>query len=72
MTKDVNSKVSKSDSQAKKHLEKSSDSEELAFWVPPVGSRWDFDDGADRWGSSTDSGDEKDEGIGIGKRDFVI
>lgn len=72
ITKDVKGKVRKGDSQAKEHLEKSSDSEELDFWVPPVGSRWDFDDGADRWGSSTDSGDEKDEGIGIGKRDIVI
>ncbi|RWR97049.1 surfeit locus protein 2 isoform X1 [Cinnamomum micranthum f. kanehirae] len=69
ITKDVKGKVRKGDSQAKEHLEKSSDSEELDFWVPPVGSRWDFDDGADRWGSSADSGDEKDEGIGIDEAD---
>ncbi|KAK9117332.1 hypothetical protein Sjap_016279 [Stephania japonica] len=38
-----------------------SDSEELEFWVPPVGSRWDFDDGGDRWGSGTESGGSEDD-----------
>ncbi|CAN1272995.1 hypothetical protein LINPERPRIM_LOCUS14816 [Linum perenne] len=32
------------------------DSEEADFWMPPVGDRWDFDEGDDRWGSD-------DEGI---------
>ncbi|XP_010251030.1 PREDICTED: uncharacterized protein LOC104593059 isoform X2 [Nelumbo nucifera] len=32
------------------------------FWTPPVGSRWDFDDGGDRWGSGTDSEQESDGG----------
>ncbi|PIA30288.1 hypothetical protein AQUCO_05600009v1 [Aquilegia coerulea] len=38
-----------------------SDSEEPEFWSPPVGSRWDFDDGKDRWGSDTESGPESDD-----------
>ncbi|KAA8548162.1 hypothetical protein F0562_004577 [Nyssa sinensis] len=32
-----------------------SDFEEADFWMPPVGHRWDFDDGGDRWGSSSES-----------------
>jgi hypothetical protein len=27
------------------------DSDDPDFWVPPVGSRWDDDDGKDRWES---------------------
>lgn len=37
-----------------------SDSEEPDFWMPPVGERWDFDDGRDRWGSESESGDQND------------
>ncbi|EOA21250.1 hypothetical protein CARUB_v10001600mg [Capsella rubella] len=33
--------------------------EELEFWMPPDGERWDFDDGGDRWGSDSDSEEEK-------------
>ncbi|KAJ0989465.1 hypothetical protein J5N97_007821 [Dioscorea zingiberensis] len=39
-----------------------SDSEEPDFWVPPVGSRWDFDDGRDRWESCANSKEETDDG----------
>ncbi|KAJ9540295.1 hypothetical protein OSB04_026801 [Centaurea solstitialis] len=35
--------------------EKDSDTEEDEFWMPPVGDRWDFDDGKDRWGSDLES-----------------
>ncbi|KAK6913058.1 Surfeit locus protein 2 [Dillenia turbinata] len=42
--------------------EKDSDSEEPDFWVPPVGSRWDFDDGGDRWASASESDEEDDSG----------
>jgi hypothetical protein len=28
------------------------DSDDPEFWVPPVGSRWDDDDGKDRWEAS--------------------
>ena len=38
-----------------------SDSEEGDFWMPPAGHRWDFDDGGDRWGSGSESGEESDE-----------
>ncbi|WCJ21190.1 Surfeit locus protein 2 (SURF2) [Euphorbia peplus] len=41
--------------------DKESDSEEEVeeeFWMPPVGQRWDFDDGGDRWGSDEESSDE--------------
>lgn len=38
-----------------------SDAEEYDFWMPPVGDRWDFDDGGDRWGSGSESGQESDE-----------
>lgn len=40
------------------HEEKNSDSEEPDFWTPPVGERWDFDDGKDRWEAITSSGNE--------------
>ncbi|KAK6798811.1 hypothetical protein RDI58_006514 [Solanum bulbocastanum] len=32
------------------------------FWMPPVGARWDNDDGGDRWGSGSES--ESEEAIG--------
>ncbi|KAI3931303.1 hypothetical protein MKX01_040220 [Papaver californicum] len=44
-------------------MEDNSESEELDFWMPPPGSRWDFDDGKDRWGSDTESGQVSDEGV---------
>lgn len=43
-----------------------SDFEEPDFWVPPVGSRWDFDDGKDRWESCENSNEETDDDIGQG------
>lgn len=44
---------------------KNSDSEEDAeFWMPPVGARWDYDDGGNRWGSGSESGEEDDDAIG--------
>ncbi|PAN38711.1 hypothetical protein PAHAL_7G191400 [Panicum hallii] len=39
------------------------DSDDPDFWVPPVGSRWDDDDGKDRWESSLGKNDSaKNEG----------
>ncbi|XP_062105603.1 uncharacterized protein LOC133817194 [Humulus lupulus] len=35
-----------------------SDLEEADFWMPPLGERWDFDDGGDRWGSDSESESE--------------
>lgn len=31
------------------------------FWMPPVGARWDNDDGGDRWGSGSESEEEEEE-----------
>ncbi|WOG93451.1 hypothetical protein DCAR_0312735 [Daucus carota subsp. sativus] len=36
--------------------------EEVDFWIPPSGDRWDFDDGGQRYGS--DSGPETDDSSG--------
>lgn len=41
-------------------------SEEVDFWIPPSGERWDFDDGAERWGSDSDSGPETEDASGTG------
>ncbi|KAL5724920.1 hypothetical protein ACHQM5_008123 [Ranunculus cassubicifolius] len=35
-----------------------SELEELEFWCPSVGSRWDHDDGKDRWRSDSESSEE--------------
>ncbi|KAE8705036.1 surfeit locus protein 2-like isoform X2 [Hibiscus syriacus] len=50
-------------SEVRDSAENESDSEELEFWIPPVGDRWDFDDGGDRWGSGSESdqGDDENE-----------
>ncbi|VFQ96858.1 unnamed protein product [Cuscuta campestris] len=37
-----------------------SDTEEADFWEPPVGERWDCDDGGDRWGSDSEPEPEND------------
>lgn len=39
-------------------------SEEVDFWIPPSGERWDFDDGGQRYGSDSDSGPETDDASG--------
>lgn len=41
-----------------------SDAEDPEFWMPPVGERWDFDDGGDRWGSDSESGDQQGDDDG--------
>ncbi|KAK2661633.1 hypothetical protein Ddye_000207 [Dipteronia dyeriana] len=52
--------------------EKEIDLEEVDFWVPPVGERWDFDDGGDRWGSDSESGEESDGENGTGQFHLFI
>lgn len=47
--------VSKIISEVRNPEENDSDTEEDEFWMPPVGDRWDFDDGKDRWGSDLES-----------------
>ncbi|KAF7819499.1 surfeit locus protein 2 [Senna tora] len=49
-------------SEVRKSSNEDSDSEDAEFWMPPVGDRWDFDDGGDRWGSGTESEQESEEG----------
>jgi hypothetical protein len=43
------------------------DSDDPDFWVPPVGSRWDDDDGKDRWETSPGKKDaaENDDASGM-------
>lgn len=57
--------VSKIISEVRDPEEKDSDTEEDEFWMPPVGDRWDFDNGKDRWGSDLESGvdPENDEDL---------
>ncbi|CAL5026843.1 unnamed protein product [Urochloa decumbens] len=69
------SKSSKKDKKGKKKTDVASpslprepkpemdDSDDPDFWAPPVGSRWDDDDGKDRWESSPGKNDSaKNEG----------
>lgn len=59
--KDVNKIIS----EVRNPEEKDSDIEEDEFWMPPVGDRWDFDNGKDRWGSDleSDADSENDDTI---------
>ncbi|XVF60188.1 hypothetical protein PTKIN_Ptkin08bG0024400 [Pterospermum kingtungense] len=53
-------------SEVRDPAENESDSEEPEFWMPPVGERWDFDDGGDRWGSGSEleeSDEENETGV---------
>ncbi|TVU15581.1 hypothetical protein EJB05_39110 [Eragrostis curvula] len=45
------------------------DSDDPDFWVPPVGNRWDDDDGKDRWESSPGKEDATENGGGGGDDD---
>ena len=47
---EVNSvSISSIGEKTKDDMSEDSASEEPDFWVPPTGSRWDFDNGKDRW-----------------------
>ncbi|XP_044465888.1 uncharacterized protein LOC123196069 [Mangifera indica] len=48
-------------SEVRESSDKESDLEEADFWMPSVGERWDHDDGGDRWGSGSESGEKSDE-----------
>ncbi|KAL6994403.1 hypothetical protein U1Q18_012508 [Sarracenia purpurea var. burkii] len=56
--------VNKVISEVRNASNKDTESEEDDFWMPPVGDRWDFDDGGDRWGSGSDSGPETEDANG--------
>ncbi|KAK7339624.1 hypothetical protein VNO77_20302 [Canavalia gladiata] len=49
-------------SEVRKSSNEDSGMEEVDFWMPPVGDRWDHDDGGDRWGSDSESEQETKEG----------
>lgn len=51
---------------SKKIKPNSGDDEEPHFWEPLLGSRWDFDDGKDRWDLNTNSADKADDGRFLG------
>eukprot|EP01018_Ginkgo_biloba_P025509 Gb_18078 [translate_table: standard] len=53
--KHKNVEIARSDSTPIADAESKSDSEEPDFWTPPVGKRWDFDNGKDRWEGLTSS-----------------
>lgn len=53
-------------SEVRKSSNEVSDIEEEDFWMPPVGERWDHDDGRDRWRSDSESEQESKEGDVIG------
>nr|XP_043631339.1 ATP-dependent RNA helicase drs1-like isoform X2 [Erigeron canadensis] len=48
-------------SEVRDPAEKDNDAEEEEFWMPPVGDRWDFDVGKDRWGSDLESDDDLED-----------
>lgn len=54
------------DSHTKKTKADDDDMAEPEFWVPPFGSRWDLDDGKDRWDPQKNMVDEADDGGGLG------
>ncbi|KAJ4845340.1 hypothetical protein Tsubulata_043195 [Turnera subulata] len=57
-------KVEEIISEVRNSSDHESDSEEADFWIPPLGERWDHDDGGDRWGSDEEleQGSEEENG----------
>ncbi|KAK7395819.1 hypothetical protein VNO78_16390 [Psophocarpus tetragonolobus] len=49
-------------SEVRKSSNDDSDTEDEDFWMPPVGDRWDNDDGGDRWGSESESEPDQETG----------
>ncbi|CAL0323047.1 unnamed protein product [Lupinus luteus] len=56
-------KVEEIISEVRKSSNEGSDTEEEDFWIPPVGERWDHDDGEDRWHSNSESEEETKEDV---------
>ncbi|KAK8933651.1 hypothetical protein KSP39_PZI015669 [Platanthera zijinensis] len=61
-----NREVDESGSLARESPSESLDAEEAYFWAPPVGERWDFDDGKDRWEFCNTSNQEMEENNDVG------
>lgn len=64
--KEVDENMSDARTSEVDEIDNNGDIEEAKFWMPPVGDRWDFDDGGDRWGSGLDSESDIDEVNGTG------
>lgn len=64
--KEVDENISEARKSEVDEIDKNSDTEEAEFWMPPVGDRWDSDDGGDRWGSDSDLECDIDEVNGTG------
>lgn len=64
--KEVDENISEARKSEVDEIDKNSDTEEAEFWMPPVGDRWDSDDGGDRWGSGSDLECDTDEVNGTG------
>ncbi|KAH0463882.1 hypothetical protein IEQ34_006668 [Dendrobium chrysotoxum] len=56
--KNQNLEADKNGYLARESETESADAEEPSFWVPPVGERWDLDDGRDRWETHNTSDQE--------------
>ncbi|GAA0160331.1 hypothetical protein LIER_39019 [Lithospermum erythrorhizon] len=76
---DLDKKIKKQEEEVEKDIslvkEKKSDpDEDIDFWMPPAGERWDNDDGGDRWGSDTedDSADEKDGDSNVDNNECAV
>jgi len=52
---EIRSEVTKSPVENSDTEVEDNDTEDEDFWMPPVGDRWDHDDGGDRWGSESES-----------------
>ncbi|KAG9446554.1 hypothetical protein H6P81_012682 [Aristolochia fimbriata] len=59
----MQSRTDENESMGKHETENNGDSEDADFWVPPVGDRWDSDNGNGRWEDSVNPGKEGDESI---------
>lgn len=53
-------KVERESSEPEEKGKGSAPEDDIDFWIPPVGDRWDNDDGGDRWGSDTEDDDSAD------------
>lgn len=66
LEKEVDENISEAGKSEDDGVDRNSETEEAEFWMPPVGERWDFDDGGDRWGSGSDLECDTDEVTGTG------
>ncbi|XP_057852202.2 uncharacterized protein LOC131062527 isoform X2 [Cryptomeria japonica] len=70
--KKKNVEMDNSDSALNADADSKSDFEEPDFWTPPVGSRWDYDDGRDRWKDSRRSKARLKIGEKTGSKNSIV